>query len=80
MDLAGQRDLLGMWVGVGDGESAKYGLAVPTELRNRGVADIFFLVDDGLKGLLASVAAVFPDTVVQTCIIRDAIAWALKPI
>ncbi|EUA89012.1 transposase, Mutator family protein [Mycobacterium ulcerans str. Harvey] len=35
----------------GDGESAKYWLAVLTELKNRGVADIFFLVCDGLKGL-----------------------------
>ncbi|EUA85194.1 transposase, Mutator family protein [Mycobacterium ulcerans str. Harvey] len=40
-----------------------------TELKNRGVADIFFLVCDGLKGLPDSVSAVFPDTVVQTCII-----------
>ena len=94
VDLAGHRDVLGMWAGEGDAESAKYWLAVLTELRNRGVADIFFLVCDGLKGLPASVSAVFPDTVVQTCIIhlirgtfryagrqhRDAIARALKPI
>ncbi|EUA86834.1 transposase, Mutator family protein, partial [Mycobacterium ulcerans str. Harvey] len=52
------------------GESAKYWLAVLTELKNRGVADIFFLVCDGLKGLPDSVSAVFPDTVVQTCIIH----------
>ncbi|EUA93846.1 transposase, Mutator family protein [Mycobacterium ulcerans str. Harvey] len=56
--------------GEGDGESAKYWLAVLTELKNRGVADIFFLVCDGLKGLPDSVSAVFPDTVVQTCIIH----------
>lgn len=94
VDLAGHRDVLGMWAGEGDGESAKYWLAVLTELRNRGVADIFFLVCDGLKGLPASVNAVFADTIVQTCIIhlirgtfryagrqhRDAIAKAIKPI
>ncbi|MEB4099877.1 transposase, partial [Mycobacterium ulcerans] len=94
VDLAGHRDVLGMWAGEGDGESAKYWLAVLTELKNRGVADIFFLVCDGLKGLPDSVSAVFPDTVVQTCIIHlirgtfryagrqhhTAIARALKPI
>ncbi|MBN0975541.1 IS256 family transposase, partial [Gordonia sp. BP-94] len=64
VDLAGHRDVLGMWAGEGDGESAKYWLAVLTELKNRGVADIFFLVCDGLKGLPQSVGAVFPDTVV----------------
>lgn len=60
VDLAGHRDVLGMWAGEGDGESAKYWLAVLTELKNRGVADIFFLVCDGLKGLPQSVGAVFP--------------------
>lgn len=94
VDLGGHRDVLGMWAGEGDGESAKYWLAVLTELRNRGVADIFFLVCDGLKGLPASVGAAFPDTIVQTCIIhlirgtfryagrqhRDAIARAIRPI
>lgn len=40
VDLAGHRDVLGMWAGEGDGESAKYWLAVLTELKNRGVADI----------------------------------------
>ena len=94
VDLAGHRDVLGMWAGEGDGESAKYWLAVLTELKNRGVADIFFLVCDGLKGLPQSVGAAFPDTVVQTCVIhlirgtfryagrqhRDAIAKALRPI
>jgi transposase-like protein len=70
VDLGGRRDVLGMWAGEGDGESAKYWLAVLTELKNRGVADIFFLICDGLKGLPASVGAAFPDTVVQTCIIH----------
>ena len=94
IDLSGHRDVLGMWAGEGDGESAKYWLAVLTELKNRGVADIFFLVCDGLKGLPASVNAVFADTIVQTCVIhlirgtfryagrqhRDAIAKAIRPI
>ena len=54
----------------GSGESAKYWLAVLTELKNRGVRDVFFLVCDGLKGLPDSVATVFPDTTVQTCVIH----------
>ncbi|WP_237768185.1 IS256 family transposase, partial [Serinicoccus sp. CNJ-927] len=70
VDLDGHKDILGMWAGDGDGESAKYWLAVLTELRNRGVKDVFFVVCDGLKGLPDSVNAVFPEAIVQTCIIH----------
>ena len=45
-------------------------MVVLTELRNRGVADVFFLVCDGLKGLPDSVNAVWPATIVQTCLIH----------
>ncbi len=71
VDLHGHRDVLGVWAGTpGDGESSKYWLAILTELRNRGVADIFYLVCDGLKGMPGSVGAVFPDTIVQTCVVH----------
>jgi putative transposase len=94
VDLDGHKDILGMWFGDGGGESAKFWLAVLTELRNRGVADVLFLVCDGLKGLPDSVAAVWPATIVQTCIIHlirgsiryasrkywDSLAADLKPI
>jgi putative transposase len=94
VDLEGHKDILGMWFGDGDGESAKYWMAVLTELRNRGVSDVFFLVCDGLKGLPASVNAVWPATIVQTCLIHlirnsfrfasrkywDALSRDLKPI
>ncbi len=53
-----------MWAGDGDGESAKFWLAVLTELKNRGVADVFFVVCDGLKGLPARVNAAFPRALV----------------
>ncbi len=66
VDLDGHKDILGMWAGDGDGESAKYWMAVLTELRNRGVKDVFFVVCDGLKGLPDSVNAVFPEAIVQT--------------
>ena len=70
VDLDGHKDILGMWAGDGDGESAKFWLAVLTELKNRGVRDMFFVVCDGLKGLPDSVNAVFPLATVQTCIIH----------
>jgi transposase-like protein len=70
VDLDGHKDILGIWPGQGGGESAKYWLAVLTDLKNRGVVDVFFLVCDGLKGLPDSVTAVFPRTTVQTCIIH----------
>jgi putative transposase len=94
VDLDGHKDILGMWAGDGDGESAKFWLAVLTELRNRGVKDIFYVVCDGLKGLPDSVTAVFPLATVQTCIIhlirntfryasrkyRDQISHDMRPI
>src|SRR3954453_2564354 len=70
VDLDGHKDILGMWAGDGDGESAKFWMAVLTELKNRGVKDVFFVVCDGLKGLPDSVNAVFPLATVQTCIIH----------
>src|SRR3954467_9916600 len=94
VDLDGHKDILGMWAGDGDGESAKFWMAVLTELKNRGVKDVFFVVCDGLKGLPDSVNAVFPLATVQTCIIHlirgtfryasrkywDVLAKDLKPI
>jgi putative transposase len=67
----GERDILGMWAGEhGDGEGAKFWLRVLTEIKNRGVADVCMLVCDGLKGLPDAVTAVWPQTVVQTCIVH----------
>ena len=48
VSLDGEKDILGLWAGTG-GEGAKFWLAVLTELKNRGVTDMFFLVCDGLK-------------------------------
>ena len=66
VDLTGHKDVLGLWAGAGGGESAKFWLQILTELRNRGVEDVFFVICDGLKGLPDSVAAAFPQAVVQT--------------
>ncbi|WP_370648202.1 IS256 family transposase [Amycolatopsis sp. FU40] len=65
----GQKDVLGLWIGVG-GEGAKFWMSVLVDLKNRGVRDVFFLVCDGLKGLPETVASVWPQTVVQTCIVH----------
>jgi putative transposase len=67
--LDGEKDILGLWAGTG-GEGAKFWMSVLTDLRNRGVKDVFFLVCDGLKGLPEVVTNVWPQTVVQTCIIH----------
>jgi putative transposase len=67
--LAGERDILGLWAGAG-GEGAKFWMAVLTDLRNRGVKDTFFVVCDGLKGLPEVVSNVWPQAIVQTCIIH----------
>ncbi|AWT51475.1 transposase, Mutator family protein [Mycolicibacterium smegmatis MKD8] len=67
--LAGERDILGLWAGTG-GEGAKFWMSVLTDLRNRGVKDTFFVVCDGLKGLLEVVGNVWPQAIVQTCIIH----------
>ena len=67
--LDGEKDILGLWAGTG-GEGAKFWMSVLTDLRNRGVKDVFFLVCDGLKGLPEVVTNVWPRTVVQTCVIH----------
>ncbi len=92
--VEGARDILGLWAGDGGGEGAKYWLQVLTELRNRGVADACMVVCDGLTGLPDAVAHVWPQALVQTCIVHllrnsfryaarqdwDKIAKALKPV
>jgi putative transposase len=67
--LAGERDILGLWAGTG-GEGAKFWMSVLTDLRNRGIKDVFFVVCDGLKGLPEVVGNVWPQAIVQTCIIH----------
>jgi putative transposase len=89
----GTRDILGLWAGDG-GEGAKYWLHVLTELKNRGVTDACMVVCDGLSGLPDAVAHVWPQALMQTCIIHlirnsfryaarqdwEKIAKALKPV
>ena len=65
---SGEKEILGLWIEQNEG--AKFWLQVMTELRNRGVQDILIAVVDGLKGFPEAIEAVFPETVVQTCIVH----------
>jgi transposase-like protein len=61
--VEGTRDVLGLWVG-GDGEEVKYWHQVLSEIKNRGVKDVLFLVCDGLRGLVESVNDIWPLAIV----------------
>ncbi len=88
----GTKEVLGLWIEQNEG--AKFWLKVMNELKNRGVEDILIAVVDGLKGFPDAIHAVFPDTLVQSCIVhlirnslsfvsykdRKAVASALKAI
>jgi putative transposase len=92
VDLEGQKDVLGLWTSANEG--AKFWLSVLTELKNRGVKDLFIACVDGLKGFPQAIEAVFPQAQVQLCIVhlvraslsyvswkeRKAVAADLKPI
>ena len=70
VNLDGERDVLGMWVGPAGGEGAKFWMTVLTELRNRGIADAFIVCCDGLKGLPEAIRAAWPLADVQTCVVH----------
>ena len=67
----GERDILGLWAGEG-GEGANYWHHVLTEIKNRGTADVCIVVCDGLTGLVDAVGAVWPQAIVQTCVVHYA--------
>ena len=64
----GSKEILGIWIEQTEG--AKFWLRVMNELKNRGVGDILIAVVDGLKGFPEAISAVFPQTVIQTCIVH----------
>ena len=64
----GTKEILGIWIEQTEG--AKFWLRVVNELKTRGVQDILIAVVDGLKGFPEAINAVFPQTVVQTCIVH----------
>lgn len=65
----GKKDLLGMYVSRSEG--ANFWLSVLTDLQNRGVQDILIACVDGLKGFPDAIKSVFPQTVVQLCIVHQ---------
>ena len=73
--VEGKKELLGMWLT--DNEGAKFWLTIVTELKNRGVQDILIASVDGLKGFSEAINSVFPQTIVQRCIIHQ-IRYSLK--
>jgi len=68
VNMQGNKEVLGLWAGQAEG--AKFWLQVLTELKNRGVADVFIACVDGLKGFPESIATVFPEAQVQLCIVH----------
>ncbi len=70
VNIDGERDVLGMWVGPSSGEGAKFWMSVLTELRNRGIQDTFIVCCDGLKGLPESIRATWPLADVQLCVVH----------
>jgi putative transposase len=90
--VEGERDVLGMWFQ--ETEGAKFWMQVLSELKQRGVSDILLCCVDGLKGFPEAIEAIFPNTVVQTCVVhlirhslkyvprreREQVARDLKPI
>jgi putative transposase len=68
VDVEGRKHALGAWIA--EAEGAKFWHSVLTQLRNRGLRDILIACCDGLTGLPEAITTVFPDTVVQTCVVH----------
>jgi len=92
VNLEGRKEALGLWSA--ESEGAKFWLSVLTELRNRGVRDVFIACVDGLRGFTEAIESVFPDAITQLCIVhqirnsltyvsykeKKAVAAALRPV
>src|SRR6266699_3193225 len=92
VSVEGERDVLGMWFQ--EAEGAKFWMQVLSELKQRGDQDILVCCVDGLKGFPEAIEAIYPNTVVQTCVVhlirhslkyvprreREQVARDLKPI
>lgn len=66
--MEGKKELLGIWIGKNEG--AKFWMQVVTELKNRGVEQLYVTCVDGLKGFAESIHSVFPNTIVQLCLVH----------
>lgn len=70
VDLEGRKQVLGIWIGSPDGEGSKFWLSVLSELKNRGVSDVLIVCCDGLKGLPQAIETIWPQAVIQTCVVH----------
>jgi len=68
VNTEGQKELMGIWIS--ENEGAKFWLNVLTDIKNRGVSDIFITCVDGLTGFPEAIEAIFPKTKVQLCIVH----------
>jgi putative transposase len=76
VDVEGKKEVLGIWIETTEG--AKFWLRVLNEIKARGVKDVLIVVCDGLTGLPNAIEAVWPDTIVQTCVVhlvRASLRW-----
>ena len=81
VNMDGERDVLGLWLGPSGGEGAKQWMTMLTELRNRGLADVLIVCCDGLKGLPDAIRTTWPQATVQTCVVhlvRNSLRYASK--
>ena len=82
INMSGEKEVLGLWIAQTEG--AKFWLQVVTELKNRGVQDIFIACVDGLKGFPEAIEAVYPEAAVQLCIVHmvrhslNYVSWKMR--
>ncbi len=82
INLNGEKEVLGLWISQTEG--AKFWLQVVTELKNRGVEDIFIACVDGLKGFPEAIETVYPHATVQLCIVHlvrnslNYVSWKMR--
>ncbi len=82
INIEGQKELLGIWIAQTEG--AKFWLQVVTDLKNRGVQDVFIACVDGLKGFPEAIETIYPKTAVQLCIVHmvryslSYVGWKLR--
>jgi len=82
INMTGEKEVLGLWIAQTEG--AKFWLQVVTELKNRGVQDIFIACVDGLKGFPEAIETVYPQTAVQLCIVHlvrnslNYVSWKMR--
>ena len=81
VNLDGERDVLGLWLGPSGGEGAKQWMTMLAELKNRGLKDALIVCCDGLRGLPDAIRVTWPEATVQTCVVhmvRNSLRYASR--